>query len=177
MNITNEQLRQIIKEELAAVLDEKRKKKKASKNKGNKICAKGKAWAKETFDTYPSAYANLAASKYCKDPNYAKSSKKKTNEEKEITEGELQNWLDSDWKRIDSSGNIKGECGTSKDTKNPDRCLPKSKAQSMSKGERKATAAKKKDAQKTGKDSGKTSNVSNTKKGKVTKPHTKGKKK
>ena len=34
-----------------------------------------KAWAKRTFDTYPSAYANLAASKYCKDPNYAKKSK------------------------------------------------------------------------------------------------------
>ena len=31
--------------------------------------------AKRTFDTYPSAYANLAASKYCKDPNYAKKSK------------------------------------------------------------------------------------------------------
>lgn len=37
-----------------------------------KICDKGKAWAKRTFDTYPSAYANMAASKYCKDPNYAK---------------------------------------------------------------------------------------------------------
>jgi len=46
------------------------------KSKG-KICAKGKAWAKRTFDTYPSAYANMAASKYCKDPNYAKGSKKK----------------------------------------------------------------------------------------------------
>jgi len=44
----------------------------------NKICAKGKAWAKRTFDTYPSAYANMAASKYCKDPNYAKKSKKKS---------------------------------------------------------------------------------------------------
>lgn len=45
--------------------------------KGGKICAKGKAWAKRTFDTYPSAYANMAASKYCKDPNYAKKSKQK----------------------------------------------------------------------------------------------------
>ncbi len=45
--------------------------------KGNKICAKGKAWAKRTFDTYPSAYANMAASKYCKDPNYAKKAKGK----------------------------------------------------------------------------------------------------
>ena len=43
--------------------------------KGGKICPEGKAWAKRTFDTYPSAYANLAASKYCKDPNYAKKSK------------------------------------------------------------------------------------------------------
>ena len=47
----------------------------SSKSKGSKICPEGKAWAKRTFDTYPSAYANLAASKYCKDPNYAKKSK------------------------------------------------------------------------------------------------------
>ena len=40
-----------------------------------KICPEGKAWARRTFDTYPSAYANLAASKYCKDPNYAKKAK------------------------------------------------------------------------------------------------------
>jgi hypothetical protein len=46
-------------------------------SKGNKICSEGIAWAKRTFDKYPSAYANLAASKYCKDPNYAKKSKKK----------------------------------------------------------------------------------------------------
>ena len=44
---------------------------------GGKICPSGKAWARRTFDTYPSAYANMAASKYCKDPNYAKGSKKK----------------------------------------------------------------------------------------------------
>ena len=48
-----------------------------TKKKGNKICAEGIAWAKRTFDTYPSAYANMAASKYCKDPNYAKGKKKK----------------------------------------------------------------------------------------------------
>ena len=42
---------------------------------GGKICPEGKAWARRTFDTYPSAYANMAASKYCKDPNYAKKSK------------------------------------------------------------------------------------------------------
>jgi len=47
------------------------------KSKGSKICPAGKAWAKRTFDTYPSAYANMAASKYCKDPNYAKGAKGK----------------------------------------------------------------------------------------------------
>ena len=31
----------------------------SSKSKGSKICPEGKAWAKRTFDTYPSAYANM----------------------------------------------------------------------------------------------------------------------
>ena len=39
--------------------------------KSNKICP-GIAWAKRTFEKYPSAYANMAASKYSKDPNYGK---------------------------------------------------------------------------------------------------------
>jgi len=55
-------------------LENKRKMPKRAKS-GGKICPEGKAWARRTFDTYPSAYANLAASKYCKDPNYAKKSK------------------------------------------------------------------------------------------------------
>jgi hypothetical protein len=48
----------------------------------NKICPKGIAWARRTFDKYPSAYANMAASKYCKDPNYAKGSKGKRKKKK-----------------------------------------------------------------------------------------------
>ena len=47
-------------------------KSKTKMKRGNKICSAGIAWAKRTFDKYPSAYANMAASKYCKDPNYAK---------------------------------------------------------------------------------------------------------
>ncbi len=58
--------------------------------------------------------------------------------------GKLQDWVDEDWVRIDSQGNIAGKCGTSKDKKNPDRCLPRSKAQSLSKSERASTARKKK---------------------------------
>ena len=48
---------------------------KSIKGKPEKI-GSGIAWAKRTFDKYPSAYANMAASKYCKDPNYAKGKKK-----------------------------------------------------------------------------------------------------
>jgi len=58
--------------------------------------------------------------------------------------GELKKWRDEKWVRIGTDGGIKGECGTSKNKKNPDRCLPLSKARSMSKAERAATAKKKK---------------------------------
>jgi len=58
--------------------------------------------------------------------------------------GELKDWLKQNWVRIGTDGEIKGPCGTSKDKKNPDRCLPKSKAQSLSKSERARTAKKKK---------------------------------
>ena len=58
--------------------------------------------------------------------------------------GKLQEWLDEDWVRIGSDGSIKGPCGTSKDKRNPDRCLPRRKAQSLSKSERASTARKKK---------------------------------
>ena len=58
--------------------------------------------------------------------------------------GELKKWRDEKWVRIGLDGSIKGECGTSKNKKNPDRCLPLSQARSMSKAERAATAKKKK---------------------------------
>ena len=35
---------------------------KKGKTKGNKICPAGIAWAKKTFDRYPSAYANMYGS-------------------------------------------------------------------------------------------------------------------
>ena len=86
------------------------------------------------------------------------------NELKNITNESLRDWFKKEkWVRISSSGNIAGPCGTSKNKKNPDRCLPRKKAQSLSKAERAATAAKKKRAGKKGKQV-----VANTKKAKVT---------
>ena len=75
--------------------------------------------------------------------------------------GELKKWREQKWVRIGTDGSIKGECGTSKNKKNPDRCLPLSKARSLSQTERAKTARKKKAAGK------KKQFVANTKKAKV----------
>jgi hypothetical protein len=86
-----------------------------------------------------------------------------------VVKESLRDWFKKEkWVRISSSGNIAGDCGTSKNKKNPDRCLPKAKAQSLTKGQRAATAAKKKKAGAKG-----TTVVKNTKKATV-KKETKG---
>jgi len=82
--------------------------------------------------------------------------------------GELKKWRDEKWVRIGTDGSIKGACGTSKDKKNPDRCLPLAKAKSMTKAERAKTARKKKRAGRKGK-----TVVANTPAGRVTKRFTK----
>jgi len=82
--------------------------------------------------------------------------------------GELKKWRDEKWVRIGTDGSIKGACGTSKDKKNPDRCLPLAKAKSMTKSERATTARKKKSEGRKGK-----TVVANTKAGRVTKRFTK----
>tara|TARA_R110002020_G_scaffold70385_2_gene182619 strand:- start:906 stop:1142 length:237 start_codon:yes stop_codon:yes gene_type:complete len=75
--------------------------------------------------------------------------------------GELKKWRDEKWVRIGTDGSILGACGTSKNKKNPDRCLPLNKAKSMSKKERADTARKKK------REGKRKQFVSNTKAGKV----------
>tara|TARA_R100000482_G_C5043145_1_gene109285 strand:- start:344 stop:598 length:255 start_codon:yes stop_codon:yes gene_type:complete len=82
--------------------------------------------------------------------------------------GELKKWREEKWVRIGLDGSIKGACGTSKNKKNPDRCLPLAKAKSMTKAERARTARKKKRAGAKGK-----TVVANTKAGRVTKRFTK----
>ena len=81
--------------------------------------------------------------------------------------GELKKWRDEKWVRIGTDGSIKGECGTSKNKKNPDRCLPLKKAKSMSKRQRAKTARKKK------REGSKKQFVSNTKAAKVTRKYNK----
>lgn len=76
--------------------------------------------------------------------------------------GELAKWRKEKWVRIGTDGSIKGACGTSKNKKNPDRCLPLRKAKALSRSQRSATAKKKKAS------GGKKQFVSNTKAAKVT---------
>ena len=83
-------------------------------------------------------------------------------------DGGLADWFKEEWVRIDTEGNITGPCGTMKKGKSTTRCLPKKKAQSLTKAERKATARKKVRGSKKGKQF-----VANTKKAKVTKRDTK----
>ena len=85
------------------------------------------------------------------------------NEAEDFIYESLRDWFKKEkWVRISSSGNIAGPCGTSKNKKNPDRCLPLAKAKSLSKEERAKTAKKKKRFGRKGKQF-----VSNTKKAKV----------
>ena len=70
----------------------------------------------------------------------------------ELNYESLRKWFkQEDWVRIDTQGNISGKCGTMKKGKAKTRCLPRKRAQGMSKAERKATVAKKVRGSKKGK--------------------------
>lgn len=134
------------------------------------LWSRAKAAARSKFDKYPSAYANAWASKWYKSKGGGWRKKKKANESIELNEAlkdiimeDLRDWFKQKWKRVTSSGKVAGECGTSKDKSNPDRCLPAAKAYSLSKKERAATAKKKKAKSK----GGRKQFVANTKKAKV----------
>ena len=86
-------------------------------------------------------------------------------EEIEWVDESLRDWFKKeDWVRINTSGNITGPCGTMKKGKPTTRCLPRKKAMSLTKAERKATVAKKVRGSKKGKQF-----VRNTKKAKFRK--------
>ena len=70
----------------------------------------------------------------------------------ELVSESLRDWFKKeDWVRIDTQGNITGECGTMKKGKATTRCLPRKKAQSLSKKERAKTSCKKVAGSKKGK--------------------------
>ena len=130
-----------------------------------KLCKKGEAYRKRRIAAgeKSSAYLSGRAVKLCKGQMSGKRKKKKTNEIIDKVTESLRDWFKKeDWVRIDTQGNIAGKCGTMKKGKATTRCLPRKKAQSLSKAERKATTAKKVRGSKKGKQF-----VKNTKKAKV----------
>ena len=63
---------------------------------------------------------------------------------REYVKENLRNWFKKEkWKRIDTQGNIAGDCGTMPKGKKTQRCLPQAKAQSLTKKQRAATSRKK----------------------------------
>ena len=71
---------------------------------------------------------------------------------REFIRESLRNWFKKeDWVRIDTQGNIAGPCGSMKKGKATTRCLPRAKANSLSKKQRAATARKKVRGSKKGK--------------------------
>ena len=86
--------------------------------------------------------------------------KKLPQEFQDILSESLHDWFKKeDWVRIDTAGNITGPCGTMKKGNKTTRCLPRAKANSLTKAERAATSKKKVASDK--------QFVSNTKKAKV----------
>ena len=85
-------MRIIIKEELEAVLDEKRKKRKKRKKKGKKDACYHKVKAR--YDVWPSAYASGALTK-CRKVGAANwGNKSKKNEELEMSEEEKKELME-----------------------------------------------------------------------------------
>ena len=85
------------------------------------------------------------------------------NKIREYIKESLRNWFKKEkWVRIDTQGNIAGKCGTMPKGKATQRCLPRAKANSLTKKQRAATARKKVRGSKKGKQF-----VKNTKKATV----------
>ena len=119
-----------------------------------KLCPKGRAYADRRIAAGEkhSAYLMGRAVQVCKGRI-----------KEEDLEEDLHSWFSKEeWVRIDTEGNITGPCGTMKKGQATTRCLPKAKAEKLSKEERAATAKKKVAGSKKGKQF-----VSNTQKAKV----------
>jgi len=146
---------------------EERKKKRKKKKKTKDRCHRR---ADAEYGSETSAYKSGAIVR-CRQ---GKIWKKNTNERlQEIIQESLRDWFKKEkWVRISTTGKIAGECGEKKKQSNPKRCLPKAKAQSLTKAERAKTARKKKTSGKKGKQF-----VSNTKKAKYKKGTYQSKKK
>jgi hypothetical protein len=163
--MTKKELHQLINESIQLITEKK-------------LCPKGKAYYNRRIKAgeKPSAYLSGRAVKICKglmegdeemvhcencgwewkladggnDPFTCHKCGHNNIENYDINES-LHDWFKKeDWVRIDTQGNITGPCGTMKKGKATTRCLPRAKANSLTKAERAATARKKANADRKG---------------------------
>ena len=78
-----------------------------------------------------------------------------------MSKGQLQSWLDEEWVRIGADGSILGSCGSRKEAEGKPKCLPRKKANSMTKSERAKLVARKRSKDPNPNRKGKPINVSN----------------
>ena len=119
-----------------------------------KLCPKGRAYRRRRLAAGEkhSAYLSGRAVQVC-------NGRLKEEDDLDVHES-LRDWFKKeDWVRIDTAGNITGPCGTMKKGNKTTRCLPRNKANSLTKDERAATSRKKAASEK--------QFVPNTKKAKV----------
>jgi hypothetical protein len=105
--------------------------------------------AKAKFKVWPSAYASGYVVQ-----QYKQMFKKKhgslsgafKGDEGEIHADDLEQWFKEEWVRIGANGEIIGPCGGREEKEGKPKCLPKAKAQAMSKEERQTIVTRKRKA-------------------------------
>ena len=125
-----------------------------------KLCPRGKAAAKRKFDVYPSAYANMYASAVCsgkvKPGGRKKTAKKSTTKKRKVvrakTGGGLRKWVDEKWVDIGApkkDGKYQ-PCGRKsakgKSKRKYPKCVPRSKARSMTAAQKRSAVKRKRAA-------------------------------
>ena len=108
-------------------------------NKPNnpQLWERAKAQAKQKFDVYPSAYANLWASKWYKERGGSWSVSKSSTIQKDLRQWLREKWVDISKPIRDEQGNVTGyeKCGSGDKGGYP-KCLPEKKASKLNDNQR-----------------------------------------
>jgi hypothetical protein len=105
------------------------------------------AAAKAKFKVWPSAYASAYMVKQYKELYKRKHGSSggafSGKDGEEVHADDLEQWFKEEWVRIGANGEILGECGGREEKEGKPKCLPKAKAEAMSKEERQTIVARK----------------------------------
>lgn len=104
------------------------------------------AAAKSKFKVWPSAYASGYVVKHYKEAykrKHGSLSGAFKNDDGEVHADDLDKWFKEEWVRIGANGEILGPCGAREEKEGKPKCLPKAKAQGMSKEGRQQIVARK----------------------------------